>query len=238
MPETSGTATSANGRPRRLTRPRAMRGCCAASSATVSSLILPAVAAESASVRSDIGSGPKTWKTTTRAFDSNDAVSAKLSIASGSLKSPRASAREYEYAVASESRWSSSRRSSTRRRSREGTTIRYAPPSEPPTIRSSATARVVRIPPGRLIVPEPIAGAAHGEDQLGLAGVALDLLAQVAHVDVDRPRLAVVGAAADALEQLPAAEDDAGIAREERQELELDEGELDRRVAHLDGAAR
>ena len=40
-------------------------------------------------------------------------MSAKLSMASGSLKSPRASARVYEYAVASASRCSSSRRSAT-----------------------------------------------------------------------------------------------------------------------------
>ena len=80
-------------------------------------------------------------------------MSAKLSMASGSLKSPRASARVYEYAVASASRCSSSRRSATSLRSSDGTTIRYAPPSAPPTIRSSATASVVRIPPGRLIPP-------------------------------------------------------------------------------------
>jgi hypothetical protein len=46
----------------------------AVSSATASLPIGPAVAAESASVRSDIGSGPNTWKITTRAFDSSKSV--------------------------------------------------------------------------------------------------------------------------------------------------------------------
>ena len=72
----------------------------------------------------------------------------------------------------------------------------------------------------------------------GSRGVALDLLAQVPDVHVDRPRLAVVRASPDALEQLPPAEDDAGVARQEREELELDEGQLDRLAAHLHRAAR
>ena len=50
-------------------------------------------------------------------------------------------------------------------------------------------------------VAEAVADAAHREDQLRLARVALDLLAQVTDVDVDRPRLAVVGAAPEPLEQ-------------------------------------
>ena len=56
-----------------------------------------------------------------------------------------------------------------------------------------------RIPPGRdteLLRPEAIAGAAHGEDQLGSAGILLDLLAEVTDVDVDRARLALLRRAA------------------------------------------
>jgi hypothetical protein len=68
--------------------------------------------------------------------------------------------------------------------------------------------------------------------------VALDLLAQVAHVDVDGARLAVVGAAAELLEQLPPREDAAGRAGEHAQELELDEGQLHLVPAHLHRAPR
>ena len=54
----------------------------------------------------------------------------------------------------------------------------------------------------------------------------LDLLAQVPDVDVDRARLAIVGAAAEPLEQLPARVDDAGVRREQREQLEFDERQL------------
>ena len=60
-------------------------------------------------------------------------------------------------------------------------------------------------------VAEAIADAAHGQDLLRLARLVLDLLAQVTHVHVDRPRLAVVGAARSALEQLPARVDAPGF---------------------------
>ena len=72
----------------------------------------------------------------------------------------------------------------------------------------------------------------------GLARLALDLLAQVADVDVDRAWLAVVGAPAEALEELPAGEDDAGVRGEQREQLELDERQLDGLAAHLDRAPR
>ena len=85
-------------------------------------------------------------------------------------------------------------------------------------------------------VAEAVADAAHGQDQLGLARVPLDLLAQVADVDVDRARLAVVGAAAEPLEQLPARKHAARRGCEHPQELELDERELHLAAAHLDGA--
>ena len=57
-------------------------------------------------------------------------------------------------------------------------------------------------------------------------------------MDVDRPRLPVIGAAAQLLEQLAAREDAAGSGREHAQELELDEGELHLTAPNLDGAAR
>ena len=65
-------------------------------------------------------------------------------------------------------------------------------------------------------VPEAVADAAHGVDQLGLARVALELLAQMADVDVDRARLAVLGAAPERLEQHLARVDAPGMRREER----------------------
>ena len=96
------------------------------------------------------------------------------------------------------------------------------PPSAPATTRSSASAR--RKPdaadpgaaPGHSALPEAVADAAHGQDQLRLVRILLDLLAQVADVHVDRARLAVVGAAAEALEQLPAREDAARARRRAR----------------------
>src|SRR4051794_7556662 len=88
--------------------------------------------------------------------------------------------------------------------------------------------------PDRLPVPEVVADPAHGEDQLGLLRVLLDLLAQVADVNVDRARIAVGGVAPQALEQHRAAEHAARGARQDREDLELDIGELDLGAAHLD----
>ena len=88
-PEKRGTATSANGRPRRSTRPRATLDVRAVSRATVSLLIDPARGDESAIGRSECG-GPKTWKTTVRASARNASPTTKLSSANGSLRSVRA----------------------------------------------------------------------------------------------------------------------------------------------------
>ena len=86
------------------------------------------------------------------------------------------------------------------------------------------------------IIAEAVADAAHGEDELGLARIALELLAQVAHVDVDRPRLAVVGAAPERLQQhLAACRRGPGWAASVAQELELHVGELDRLAVALHG---
>ncbi len=60
------------------------------------------------------------------------------------------------------------------------------------------------------LLDEAVADAAHGEEELGLLRVALDLLAQVADVDVDGARVAVLGVAPDVLEQRLAGEHAAG----------------------------
>ena len=60
----------------------------------------------------------------------------------------------------------------------------------------------------------------------GALGVALELLAQVADVDVDRARVAVGGVAPDLLEQHLARLDPARRAGERGEDLELDVGEL------------
>src|SRR4249919_2439521 len=85
-----------------------------------------------------------------------------------------------------------------------------------------------------LLGPEAIARAAHREDQLGIARIPLDLLAQVADVDVDRARLAVVRPAPQSLQELAPREHDAGALREDDQHLELDERELDGLPANVD----
>ena len=89
-------------------------------------------------------------------------------------------------------------------------------------------------------VAEAVADAAHGQDVLGRPRLGLELLAQMADVDVDRARIAVVGALPERLEQHPPAEDPARVRRERAQQLELDVRELHRLAAHLDdrGGAR
>ena len=95
---------------------------------------------------------------------------------------------------------------------------------EPVAHRAQRTASVGS---SRVAVAEAVADAAHGEDVLGLLGVALELLAQVADVDVDRARVAVGGVAPDAREQHLAGEDAARAAGASAPEdLELDEGGL------------
>ena len=70
--------------------------------------------------------------------------------------------------------------------------------------------------------PQPVADAAHRLDQLRLVRVDLELLPQVADVDVDRPRLPVGVVAPQRLEQRLPAEDAARAGGERAQELELD----------------
>src|SRR5204862_7554601 len=87
-------------------------------------------------------------------------------------------------------------------------------------------------------VAEAVADAANGQQVLRLARVALELLAEVAHVDVDRARLPIGGIAPERPEQHLAAEDAAGARDEGAQELEFDVGELHRLAGDLDRPAR
>src|SRR5829696_10086130 len=83
-------------------------------------------------------------------------------------------------------------------------------------------------------VPEAVADAAHGQDQLRSLRLLLELFAQVADVDVDRARVAVGGIAPYALEKHRAAEHSPRAASQRREHLELDVGEPHGLVAHLD----
>ena len=99
----------------------------------------------------------------------------------------------------------------------------------------------MRIPPGSdmsLLRSEPVARAAHRQDELGVARIPFDLLAEMADVYVDGSRLAVVGSTAQAFEELPSREDDAGTLGENHEHLELDERELHRLPAYFDRASR
>src|SRR4051812_16882672 len=85
--------------------------------------------------------------------------------------------------------------------------------------------------PGILVAPglaslvaEAVAHTTHGEDVLRFLGVALELLAQVADVDVDRAGVAVGGVAPHALQQHVAREHASRRARQGAQDLELDVG--------------
>src|SRR5205814_8081120 len=82
--------------------------------------------------------------------------------------------------------------------------------------------------PRRLIsaVLEAVPDPPLGEDQLGLGGIALELLAQVTDVHVDRALVAVLGVAEHVLEQLDAREDAPVLARQRHQDLELEERQL------------
>src|SRR5215217_8078745 len=86
---------------------------------------------------------------------------------------------------------------------------------------SASRLRSDRIRTRLLLVAEAVADAAHGEDVLGLLGVGLELLAQVADVDVDRARVAVGGVAPEPREEHVAREHAAGTRGERAQDLEL-----------------
>ena len=78
--------------------------------------------------------------------------------------------------------------------------------------------------------------AAHGEEELRILWIALDLLAQVSDVDVDGARVAIGGVAPEAVEDHRAAEYAARVAGEDREDLELHVGEPHRLAPDLDGA--
>src|SRR5919201_4295647 len=82
-----------------------------------------------------------------------------------------------------------------------------------------------------LSIPEALAHRAYRQDELRLLRILLELLAQMAHVDVDGARLAVVGAAPERLEQHLPRVDPARVRRHRAQDLELDVRELHRLVS-------
>src|SRR4051794_870751 len=86
---------------------------------------------------------------------------------------------------------------------------------------------------GSLLVAEAVADPAHGEDELRLLGIGLELLAQVPDVHVDRARVAIGRVAPHAREQHVAREHPAGAARHRAEDLELDERGLDELAAQL-----
>src|SRR5881394_2673223 len=72
------------------------------------------------------------------------------------------------------------------------------------------------------LVAEAVAHAAHGEDVLRLLGVALELLAQMADVHVDRAWIAIRRVAPHALEQHVPREHPPRRSRQRAEDLELD----------------
>src|SRR6185312_8654667 len=100
-----------------------------------------------------------------------------------------------------------------------------------------APAEAARSQPPQHLLDEAVADAAHGEEELWLLRVALQLLPQMADVDVDGARVAVLGVAPDVLEQRLAAEHPAGRAGERAEDLELDVGDADLLAGEGDEAA-
>src|SRR5215217_9172845 len=91
--------------------------------------------------------------------------------------------------------------------------------------------------PANPFLAENIPDTPRGVDELGVPGVALDLLAQVADVDVDRALVAELVAPHPPQERA-AREHPAGARRERHEELELGVGEVHLLVGHGDPAAR
>jgi len=85
---------------------------------------------------------------------------------------------------------------------------------------------------------QPVAHAAHGEQQLRRLGALLELLAQVADVDVDPARVAVRAVPPDRAQELVAREEVAGAAHERLHDLELREREVDAGAADAHLAAQ
>src|ERR671919_89049 len=83
---------------------------------------------------------------------------------------------------------------------------------------------------------EAVAAPGDGEDQRRLLRLDLELLPQVADVDVDRARVAVGAVAPDRAQQLLAIERVAGTAHQPREQLVLAERQLDRAPVDADPA--
>src|SRR5579862_4914220 len=71
-----------------------------------------------------------------------------------------------------------------------------------------------------LALGNAIAGSTDGDDQARFLGGRLELLAQMADVNVDRARVAIRGVAPDRAQQLLAVEQAAGLAHQAREQLE------------------
>src|SRR5438552_12745884 len=82
-----------------------------------------------------------------------------------------------------------------------------------------------------LVVGEAIADAIHGQQVTRLAGIGLELAADVLHVRVDGAFVGLEFDAVHRVEQLRAREDAAGRARERDEELELRRRKLHRTIA-------
>ena len=68
---------------------------------------------------------------------------------------------------------------------------------------------------------QPVADAAHGDKTHRLIGIGLELRAEPGDVDVDRPRIARVIGAPDAIEQLPTRVDATRMRGQQRQQAQL-----------------
>src|SRR3954453_4212390 len=97
--------------------------------------------------------------------------------------------------------------------------IASAPSTISPKI-SASRLRSDRIRTGLLLVAEAISDAAHREDVLGLLRVGLELLAEVADVHVDGPRVAVRRVAPHARQEHVAREHAPGARGERVEDLE------------------
>src|SRR5919197_3154232 len=98
-------------------------------------------------------------------------------------------------------------------------------PTDSATTSTVATNKLVRSDQRRFIsLPDGLVpGAANGPDQLGLA----ELAAQLGDVDVDRASAPGVGHSPDLVEQLVAADHDARIFQQHRQQVELLRRQID-----------
>src|SRR5579862_792493 len=81
---------------------------------------------------------------------------------------------------------------------------------------------------------EPVSGASNGQDVARLFGLGLELLTQVANVDVDRARVAIRAVAPDRAQQLLAVEQPAGIRHQRIEQLELRKRQLHGRPVDCD----